>query len=169
VSGEMMPDHTCDISWLPNFELFTGDWDLYLAHIYNIFYNDFVANPPGQILGKRYGLKRRPTARGKEATFWHMIQEGNIEEERVPDFRRCERIRWPRFLIDQALNSELRSWRQTRKGVEDRIIISLKDFSYILVLMDRGDYILPWTAYLVKGKRQREKYRQEWKLYHQKC
>jgi hypothetical protein len=98
-----------------------------------------------------------------------MIQEGNIEEERVPDFRRCERIRWPRFLIDQALNSELRSWRQTRKGVEDRIIISLKDFSYILVLMDRGDYILPWTAYLVKGKRQREKYRQEWKLYHQKC
>lgn len=35
-------------------------------------------------------------ADGKEATFWHMIQEGRIEEDRTPDIRRCERIRWPK-------------------------------------------------------------------------
>ncbi|MNH30689.1 hypothetical protein D3C79_909980 [compost metagenome] len=45
---------------------------------------------------KRLGLKRHPVIQGKEATFWHMISEGNDEAERLPDLRRCERIRWPR-------------------------------------------------------------------------
>jgi len=46
--------------------------------------------------GKRLGLKRHPMTQNKEATFWHMIQEGSVESERIPDIRRCERIRWPR-------------------------------------------------------------------------
>jgi hypothetical protein len=30
-----------------------------------------------------------------------MIQEGRTEDERTPDLRRCERIRWPRPIIER--------------------------------------------------------------------
>jgi hypothetical protein len=163
-----MSDHTCDVSWLPPLEPFDGDWDAYLDRIYAIFNADFIAAPPKTAFGKRFALKRLPIARGKEATFWHMIQEGKIEEERTPDFRRCERIRWPRCFIDQAENGELRTWRQVRNGSEQRIVVALKDFSYVLVLADRGDYILPWTAFWVQKMHQREVYRREWKAFHNK-
>jgi len=82
-------------AWLPPLVLFNaygGDWRSYLDAIYNFFREDFVDDKP-TFQGRRLGLKRHPLSQGKEATFWHMIQEGVVEENRTPDFRRCERIR----------------------------------------------------------------------------
>lgn len=64
--------------WLPPLVLFSdynGDWDAYLEAIYSYFKQDFVDSKP-VFRGKRFGLKRHPLAQGKEATFWHMIQQG---------------------------------------------------------------------------------------------
>ncbi len=64
--------------WLPPLVLFHdhgGDWEVYLEALYACFRQDFIdAKPVFQ--GRRLGLRRHPMSYGKEATFWHMIQEG---------------------------------------------------------------------------------------------
>jgi len=102
---------------------------------------------------------------GKEATFWHMISEGKVEADRLPDLRRCERICWPRPLIEKAPAEDLRVWRQTRNR-ENRIAIAVPDFSYIVILAERsegnGVYYLPWTAFFVEYDNGRRRYQKEW-------
>jgi hypothetical protein len=140
-----------------------NDWHRYLAVIYSFFCQDFVTSKP-DFEGKRFALKRHPVIDGKEATFWHIISEGEIEGERLPDLRRCERIRWPRPIIEAVRSSQVRCWRNKRRE-EERIVIALEDFSYIVVLADRGTYILLWTAYCVEQQHRRQKLRREYEAF----
>lgn len=152
--------------WLPPLVLLTdfgGNWDRYLEEIYQYFWRDFVDSRP-QLGGKRFALKRHPLLEGKEATFWHLITSGPLEDERLPDLRRCERVRWPRALIEAVGSVRVRWWRNERQG-EARVVISLTDFSYVTVLADRGSYVLLWTAYCVEQEHRREKLRKEWEEY----
>jgi hypothetical protein len=150
------------LSWLPDLELFEnygGDWDRYLDALYEFFKTDFIDSQP-VFRGLRLGLKRHPLSMGKEATFWHLISEGKDEDERVIDFRRCERIRWPRPTIEHANEPVIKVWENERRG-EKRVCLWLESEEYLAVLAQRKGYILPWTAFLVtlpheKRKRQKE-------------
>ena len=137
-----------------------GDWDAYLEAVYAAFVSDFVTNPPPPFDGKRVGLKRHPRFKDKEATFWHFVSEGRAEEERLPDLRRCERIRWPRAMIDAVNSGRVAGWKNKREG-EERYVLALPDFSYVVVLADRGGYVLPWTAYSVEYEHRRRRLRME--------
>ena len=145
------------------FEDYGNDWHSYLEAIYRFFCQEFVSSKPN-FEGKRFALKRHPILDGKEATFWHLISEGEVEGERLPDLRRCERIRWPRPMIEAIKSSHVRCWRNKRKE-EERIVIALGDFSYVVVLADRGDYVLLWTAYCVEMKHRRQKLRREFEAF----
>lgn len=152
--------------WLPPLVLFSdydGDWDAYLDAVYDFFKTDFVDDKPF-FQGRRLGLKRHPVTRGKEATFWHMIQEGSVEEDRTPDFRRCERIRWPRPIIENDADPAVKVWRNKR-GREDRVCLWFEQDSYLVILADRGDYILPWTAYPVEQPHRQRKLQKEYEKY----
>ena len=152
--------------WLPRLVLFSdyhGDWGAYLDAVYAFFRADFVDDKP-LFQGRRLGLKRHPQTRGKEATFWHMIQHGAIEEERTPDFRRCERIRWPRPIIENDKDPAIKVWRNQR-GREQRVCLWFEQESYLVVLADRGDYILPWTAYPVEQPHRQRKLQKEYEEY----
>jgi hypothetical protein len=152
--------------WLPPLVLFSdhgGDWNRYLDTLYAWFKQDFIDSTP-VFQGRRLGLKRRPIAQGKEATFWHMIQEGEGEEERTPDFRRCERIRWPKPIIERDTDPAIRVWRNLR-GREERVCLWLVQENYLVILADRGDYILPWTAYLVEQPHRQRKLQREYEEY----
>lgn len=145
-------------SWLPDFEGFgihNGDWEKYLNVLYHIFETDFVRSTP-EFRGRRLGLKRHPLSEGKECTFWHLISSGQVEDDRLPDMRRCERIRWPRPGIENCDADGVRVWTELRKS-ESRIHIYLEHEAYLIVLSDRGEYILPWTAYWIEFEHQREK------------
>jgi hypothetical protein len=148
--------------WLPPLMAFGdygGDWNRYLAAIYAAFRSDFVASKPA-FRGRRLGLKRHPEYDGKEATFWHMISEGSVEEDRIPDFRRCERIRWARPLIEHDAEPDVLVWTEPRGANDDRIHIYLPDERYLVVLADRGSYILPWTAFYIAHENGHRKYLQ---------
>jgi hypothetical protein len=152
--------------WLPPLVLlgdYGGDWDAYLNAIYAYFKRDFVDSKPA-FEGRRLGLKRHPLTHEKEATFWHMIQEGRIEDERTPDLRRCERIRWPRPIIEHADEPAVKVWRNQR-GREERVCLWFEDEDYLVVLADRGGYILPWTAYLVEQPHRKRKLQKEYEDY----
>ena len=100
-------------------------------------------------------------AAGKEATFWHLIQAGEIEEERTPDFRRCERIRWPKPVIEHSEDPTIKVWRN-RRGIENRVCLWFVQESYLVVLADRGKYIIPYTAYLVEELHRQRKLQKEY-------
>ncbi len=155
-----MPD------WLPPLVLLGdcgGDWPRYLEILYSHFRHDFVDAKPS-FQGVRLALKRHPVIDGKEATFWHFISEGEDEAERLPDMRRCERIRWPRPVIEQADGAVVKIWREPRGG-ETRIHLWVESADYLVVLAERKGYLLPRTAYPVERERQKEKLRKRWERY----
>jgi hypothetical protein len=156
--------------WLP--ELVTlescgGNWDQYLDLIYRYFKVDWLDSRP-TYQGKLIGLRKHPVVKGKESTFWHFISEGANEEDRIPNLRRCERIRWVRPVIESVgLRKDILVWKQ-RRGGKTNIAIALEDLSYVVFLGERTgtrDYLIPLTAYWVQGERKRERYRTEWTDY----
>lgn len=144
-------------------EDFGNNWHAYLNAIYAIFRQDFITSKPS-FDKKRFAMKRHPLIEGKEATFWHIISEGEVEDERLPDLRRCERIRWPRPMIEAINTGNVKVWKNIRRK-EERIVIALEDFSYVVVLADRSDYILLWTAYCVEKEHTRQKLEKEYIAY----
>lgn len=159
--------------WLPNLLLLKdcrGDWTEYLEKLHRQFSADFVVSKPSW-RGKEVRLKRHPEYAGKSATFWHMISEGKTEADRTPDMRRCERIAWPRPLMEEFDDARPETtdcrvmWWIELRGTEPRYHLSPDDFSYVLVVADRGDFVLPWTAYHVEHAWRREKLRRKWQLF----
>ena len=155
--------------WLPElilFQDFGGDWDAYLDAIYQAFRRDFVIGKP-LFRETRMVLKRHPVSNGKEATFWHIISEGLDENSRTPDMRRCERIRWPRPVIEMADNEpSLKVWENQRDG-ETRICIwlSFGNEDYLVILAKRKEYTLLWTAYPITYPHQKRKLQREYEAY----
>jgi hypothetical protein len=152
------------LDWLPGLLLlsdFGGDWSRYQEALYQSFRRDFMGDP-FLYRGLRVGLKRHPLIKGKEATFWHFISEGSVEEDRLPDLRRCERIRWPRVVIENAQSPDILQWNNERRG-ETRTCLWVQEVEYLVVLAVREGYVLPWTAYLVCQSHQKRKLEREYR------
>ena len=149
--------------WLPElvlFEDYDGDWNRYIEAIYACFKADFL-DKPVQYRGTRLGLKRHPEVQGKAATFWHIVSEGQVETQRLPDLRRCERIRWPRPIIENSTDACIKVWENERRG-ERRLCLWLEDAEYLVVLAIRNGYYLLWTAYYVTQQKQKVKLQREY-------
>jgi hypothetical protein len=64
---------------------------------------------------------RIPEAHGRWASFFHLVQEGPIEDDRVPDLRRCERIRRVRWVIENAATHlEIDEWHACSMAASPR-------------------------------------------------
>jgi len=142
---------------------FGGDATSFLEAVYSIFKKDFVDSRP-VFEGKRLGLKKYPLIEGKEYTFYHFTHDGNFENERLPNLRRMERIPWPRPMIDESAHPYLKVWRNTR-GHDERVLIFHEHENYLVVLADRGEYILPWTSYLVDIPSRKRKLLKEYEAF----
>ncbi len=136
-----------------------GEWSPYLDLLYQRFRSDFLGKQP-LCQGRRVSINRA-LLDGKERTFWHLISEGSIEEERTPDFRRCERIAWPRVAIEAVGTEQVVSWHSPRAG-DPRQLIALPDFSYVVVLgTRRAGYCHLITAFCVDNPRRRMQFQRE--------
>lgn len=159
--------------WLP--DLVELDWNRYqesLENAYGVFSRDFgSARSRPDFRGKRMGLKHHPEFDGKSATFWHFVTEGSVEADRTPDRERLERIAWPRAIIveAEATPSRVLVWKNERQrakhGKSDRWVVALTDFRYVVILDDRGEYVLPWTAFTVKEDHRRRKLEKEYNAW----
>jgi hypothetical protein len=166
----MCETENTEIFELPEFIKLTdfgGDIVVYLEAVYQIFKEDFVDSKP-VYRGTQLRLKRYPLVEGKEATFYHMTHKGDNEKYREPDIRRMERIAWPRPVIDDSEHPYLKVWRNIRRGrggKKERILILHTEERYLVVLDDRKNYILPWTAYLLRSEHELDKKLQEYERY----
>lgn len=149
-------------SWLPDLVTLAdhgGDWNAYVAVVYGFFRADFVSTHPS-FRGETVACKRHPMIQGKEATFWHVISEGKDEDERLPDMRRCERVRWPRPVIENEAGSLIKVWKNLR-GSDERVCLWCEDAEYLVVLAQRKGYLLLWTAYPVVESHRKAKLERE--------
>lgn len=163
--------------WLPDLVCIDdhgGDWDLYCAFLYVCFIRDFIETTPGFFRSMEFRLKREPYRLGREATFWHIIskekqndvpeENWHSEDEREENLPRCERICWPRPIIDEHHDRNLLVWEQMRHG-ERRWAVALHDFQYVVIIAEREGYYLLWTAFPPIQPHWRRKLRREYERY----
>lgn len=153
--------------WLPEalrYNDFNGDWDKFLAAVYEVFERDFKKSSPRY---EDYPITYDSRIEnGKEAAFWHIIQKTDIKaRDKVPDLRRCERIPWPKPMIEHPTDSAVSIWKNERKRPDrksqTRVLIWLEELDYIVVLAERPREMVLVTAYCTDIKSQRAKLRKE--------
>lgn len=146
-----------DNCWLPNLELFddyNNVWNNYQDALYNIFKNDLVDNPPS-FDGRKVKIRWQPIEYDKPEAFFHVTcQDYRKDGERLPDFRRCERIRWVKaFIKNYKCDSSLcdscegvKVWNEPYQN-KNRVHILLEEERYMVVVEPREAYCLLITAF----------------------
>lgn len=136
-----------------------GDWKAYEAALYRIFRKEIVGGDL-RFRGLPVRCRRLPETGGRWAAFWHLVQEGRVEEDRTPDLRRCERIRWVRWVVENVeTHPEIDEWQNTRRTETNTLLWYRED--YLVVLARRRRYWLLKTAYCTERRGRIEKLRRE--------
>jgi len=163
-----------EFCWLPNQEFYSDydSWESYQETLYDIFKTDFLDSHPF-FENIRVSVKHYPIEFGKEEAFFHITcKDYSGNGERVPDFRRCERIRWIRAFIenydcDATLCEDcegVKVWREPYKS-RTRIHILLEEERYLVILEQRPDYFLLITAFYLDYDNALEKQLRHYEQY----
>lgn len=153
----------------PDLIIFSGtDWNDYENRIYDIYLNT-VARANLVFLGLPVKVKYRPNTKNKGYGFWHLISESpsqnnRNENDRIPDFRRCERIKWIAWCIQNAESPGFSYWENSR-GRETHIVIWAENHDFVVILarrctQDGFKFYLLKTAYPIR-ERKKQKFIQE--------
>ena len=164
-----------DTCWLPKLEFWNdygNNWDEYQDMLYSIFKTDFIENHP-VFEGKQVNIRKHPIEYGKEEAFYHVTCQDYLKNgERVPDFRRCERIRWVRAFIenyncDSAQCEDCKGvkiWNESYKSAI-RVHILLEEERYMVVVEPRDSYCLLITAFYFEHDHSLRKKLQHYEMY----
>lgn len=150
-------------AWLPRIFNMDGIWERNLGHLYSIFENDFINNP--LLLDSKPVWFDRRVIEGKYPEgFWHIITKYD-GEERIPDFRRAERLPWCGPSIRNSNDPVITKWDIIERD-EINTYIWLESFDYLIVLVRRshriGDVMVLRTAYYVEGDSTRNKLKRKY-------
>lgn len=124
----------------------TAEWESYQDKLFNVFKATIIDNRLF-FQGLPVNPRRFPETRGKHFTFWHLISEGEKEDERTPDLRRCERIGWIAWVIKNHGNHpDISSW-ENRRGSSKNIVVWYEKGEFAVFLGKRNGYFLLLSAY----------------------
>lgn len=156
------------MDWLPQLiplRDYDGNFHAYVEAVYRIFRRDFILSQP-VFRGKRCFCDSRTDTDGRECGFWHIVTSGPGETAREPDLRRCERIAWPRAIIEAADTPFVYVWEAERrrkgKRTEIRLNLAPSDFSYLVVLRPTKSAFVLITAFFIEHEHQRRKKQREY-------
>ncbi len=145
----------------PPLMLFSGysDWADYEDAIYAV-YLQTVAHAGLTLLGSSVKVRFIPTTKHKGYGFWHLIseapeQDNRNEDDRIPDLRRCERVRWVAWCIQNAGTPGFSWWENDRKG-QTHVVIWAEEHDYAVMLGKRNTaegvrFYLLKTAYCLRS------------------
>lgn len=72
---------------------------------------------------------------GKEKIFWHLThREDEATTDRLPDLRRCERIRWVRWLIENCRDDKVLFWDYKESNGQIHTYLWLKEEKFVVIL-----------------------------------
>ena len=137
-------------------------WKVYLDVLFTVFERT-LARAVLTFRGVNVGCRRFPESRQKHFGFWHLIQEGWPEDDRMPDFERCRRLRWVSWVILNAdKDPAIRVFRQTPRHGEKTWALWLVKQDYVVILAERSGYYLLKTAFVVTKEHKREELDRDW-------
>lgn len=166
---------TRDTCWLPKLELsddYDNNWEKYQEALYEIFKYDFIFSKPN-FEGIPVNIRKHPIEYGKEEAFFHVTCQDYMKNgERVPDFRRCERIRWVKAFIEnyncdssQCEECEgVKVWSEPYKNTT-RVHMLLEEERYIVVVERRNTYCLLITAFFFEQEHSLKKKLKHYQQY----
>ncbi len=152
-------------AWLPplvSLNDHCGDWQGYIDAVYAVFCRDFLQLRPQfrdepVMIGKQI-------IDGKMRTFWHVTTEGDIEVQRTPDMRRCERIGWIRPVIEHDGDPFVLSW-PSQRGRSVREVLWLEEMDFAVILEKRPECWWLWTTYVTDWQRTRERFGRQYSTW----
>lgn len=150
----------------PDLLRFEGEWRAYEDKVYEAFLESFIRTDV-HFRQRRVTAQFRPEAHGKHFSFWHLISEApnrdnKNEDDRVPDLRRCERIRWVAWAIREADSGTAGfSWWENQRGRNTHVVIWAEEVDFAVILAKRRDYYLLRTAYEVVKPHRRSAFKRE--------
>ena len=145
------------------FSDFGGDWQAYEESLFDIFLNEIARAGLG-FRGMPVSCRRQPETHGKWSSFWHLVQEGRIEDDRLPDLRRCERLRWVPHVIRNADAATDIDWWENQRRREQSTLFWYRE-EYLVVLARRSGYWLLKTAYCTDRRHRCDSLRRERELF----
>lgn len=141
----------------------------YIDKIYEIFVNE-VVNGNLSFLGLPISCPWHPPYDSKHFSFWHLISESSdsnrVEQDRVPDMRRCERIKWIAYVINNASNKQLVwCWEKdikTSRGKSKHIHLYFHEERYMVILRRKNVRFEIVTTFTVENHKRREEESKIW-------
>ena len=139
---------------LPLIYEFHGDWTTYVEELYDIYLDDIVNNRLLNFNNLPIKTRFKPMTEGKGYGFWHIISDGEEEDDRLPDMRRCESLPWVSYCISTAKKPPAPiTWWRNKRGSNRHIVILNEEEGFVVVLAERKDYYLLKTAYFPRSYR----------------
>jgi hypothetical protein len=139
-------------------------WQDFVDGLYGIYFKFIVK---GNLMFRNLPVRCRacPETFGKHFAFWHMMQEGKIENDRTIDPGRCERLLWIPWIIQNAEKDvRIRVFKQSPRDSNTSWALWLFSEKYAVILHERTEYFLLKTAFLVKPHKQQE-FERDWKKH----
>lgn len=139
----------------------------YIDIIYSSFKNDFLDNEVYYFKEKIHCDYRLED--GKVCTFWHIVTNKLITNNRDLDIARSARIKWPKPIIEFFNDKDINIWEKTKKG-KRRIYFCPNDWSYLVVVEKRKNkrpsnpspyYLVLYTAFPPDSDGYKRKLRKE--------
>lgn len=144
---------------LVRFEDYGGDWTAYRDALFEI-YETQLSRANLDFRGTRIACERHPETEGKDFRFWHLVSDGEVEDDRIPNFRRCERLQWIAWIIQNADTcAEIDIWENKRQGQRNVLLWYAED--YLVILRKRNGYHLLKSGYCIEHEHARRKKRKE--------
>lgn len=130
-----------------------GTWEEILERLYAVFCRDFKKSAVHH-RGMRiiYDGRVLPDGHDKEEGFWHVVSRKDRDSgERLPDYRRAERLPWARPTMESPERSEIKvfDYDHGTKDIGVRRYIWLAEYDYVLILQKKKKALFWVTAYYV--------------------
>jgi hypothetical protein len=137
---------------MPDLISMEGDWADSLEQVYQCF-KDTLVTQIVRFENKPVSCPFQPSDEGKHHSFWHCVT-GEVNGKRVLDFRRCERVSWISWMIENAGTHQDVLVRKVSSKGRVRSLLMHPAERYLVVLEERTKYFnLVTTIHLSEARR----------------
>jgi len=155
---------TVELDWLPPILTLSGTWEEIVTGLYAIFEKDFKQAKPKFQHYMVWWDQRVLLGQCYEEGFWHLIsRDDKSTGERLPDFRRAERLPWcaPTIIHSDDIGVIVWDYRESKGQI--RTYVWLEDWDYCVILEKLRQHaqavVMLVTAFHIDGPSQRRSLR----------
>jgi len=150
--------------WLPPMLTLSGTWENIVSGLYAIFEKDFKQGKPKFQHYMVWWDQSVLSGQHYEEGFWHLISRYDRSSgDRIPDFRRAERLPWCAPVITRSNDSAINVWDYQENRGKIRTYVWLENWDYCVILEKLRQHVqavaMLVTAFHVDGPSQRRSLR----------